>query len=226
MESVGNPLNSSNSRFFSLKHPLSDDDDIEEVVRQESTPIRDPTLCGYRPRSFRPVRRRRRLFGEFEGKKYETFDISTARSSMDGSDVSSSSAMTVVTSATSSCTDPWSSSGGFVEEEDDDGDFNWDQEDETLLEPKLEPTDSIDMADLAEIKGSVGPESPTSVTKPAQTKRPRGRPRKHPRPNPETMAKIAKGRSKTGCLTCRKRKKKCDETKPGCEFMSVFSRPF
>lgn len=25
------------------------------------------------------------------------------------------------------------------------------------------------------------------------------------------------GRNKTGCLTCRKRRKKCDETKPGCK---------
>lgn len=38
-------------------------------------------------------------------------------------------------------------------------------------------------------------------------------------------AKTTKGRSKTGCLTCRKRKKKCDEAKPrcmNCEKNSVF----
>lgn len=51
---------------------------------------------------------------------------------------------------------------------------------------------------------------------PLTAKRPRGRPRKHPIPC-ESENKIAKGRSKTGCITCRKRKKKCDETKPRCK---------
>lgn len=46
-------------------------------------------------------------------------------------------------------------------------------------------------------------------------KRGRGRPRKHPIP-PKNVQKITKGRSKTGCITCRRRKKKCDETKPDC----------
>ncbi|OAX85150.1 hypothetical protein ACJ72_00485 [Emergomyces africanus] len=45
--------------------------------------------------------------------------------------------------------------------------------------------------------------------------RKRGRPRKHPLPAPG-QSKVAKGRSKTGCITCRRRKKKCDETKPSC----------
>ena len=31
-----------------------------------------------------------------------------------------------------------------------------------------------------------------------------------------TVGKIKRTRSKTGCLTCRKRKKKCDENKPKC----------
>ena len=49
-----------------------------------------------------------------------------------------------------------------------------------------------------------------------EVKRKRGRPRKHP-----VLVKILnpdkpKGRSKTGCITCRRRKKKCDETKPTC----------
>jgi hypothetical protein len=50
----------------------------------------------------------------------------------------------------------------------------------------------------------------------ALPKRRRGRPRKHPPPVPG-QAKVAKGRSKTGCITCRRRKKKCDETKPACQ---------
>jgi hypothetical protein len=28
---------------------------------------------------------------------------------------------------------------------------------------------------------------------------------------------LTKARSKTGCITCRKRKKKCDETRPFCK---------
>ena len=52
---------------------------------------------------------------------------------------------------------------------------------------------------------------------PATVKRPRGRPRKHP-VLLEPANKITKGRSKTGCITCRKRKKKCDEAKPRCKF--------
>ncbi|EGD84676.1 hypothetical protein H112_08390 [Trichophyton rubrum D6] len=54
------------------------------------------------------------------------------------------------------------------------------------------------------------PPSPTACVP-----RKRGRPRKHPPPVPG-QAKVTKGRSKTGCITCRRRKKKCDETKPAC----------
>lgn len=55
-------------------------------------------------------------------------------------------------------------------------------------------------------------------------KKPRGRPRKHPLIIPDLSAKSPKGRSKTGCYTCRRRKKKCDETKPECmlTFLLVF----
>lgn len=50
-----------------------------------------------------------------------------------------------------------------------------------------------------------------------KTKRPRGRPRKHPLTPAVNANKSTKGRSKTGCITCRKRKKKCDEAKPRCK---------
>lgn len=56
----------------------------------------------------------------------------------------------------------------------------------------------------------------TSGTVTATAPRKRGRPRKHPLPVPGLEPKVAKGRSKTGCVTCRRRKKKCDETKPTC----------
>ncbi|EME42462.1 hypothetical protein DOTSEDRAFT_54819 [Dothistroma septosporum NZE10] len=44
--------------------------------------------------------------------------------------------------------------------------------------------------------------------------RKRGRPRKHPIVE---QKKASHARSKTGCGTCRKRKKKCDETRPICQ---------
>jgi hypothetical protein len=196
-------------------------DIIEDVVQQSQiVPFTKPRYRQMRP----PVRRRLRIQERRNTggtKMYETFEISLvdSRASMDGSDASSSSALTMITSATSSCTDPWSSSGGFVEEEEDDGSINWDQEDDMAVVPKLEPIDDVDMADLVDAKENIVSETPSAESTPAQPKSPRGRPRKHPKPTPESMAKVAKGRSKTGCITCRKRKKKCDETKPGCEFI-------
>ncbi|KAI9888501.1 MAG: hypothetical protein M1814_006863 [Vezdaea aestivalis] len=62
----------------------------------------------------------------------------------------------------------------------------------------------------------LSPESQAPEAQSALVKRGRGRPRKHPLPAPGDDSKITKGRSKTGCVTCRRRKKKCDETKPEC----------
>jgi hypothetical protein len=139
---------------------------------------------------------------------------------MDGSDVSSLATLTITTLATSPGTGPWSSSG-FVEEDEDTAGLSWDEEKGLLLIPKLEPTDDdMDMPELSPMsdqKEIIIPEalSSSSIT-PAKVKRSRGRPRKHAELAPELMAKMGGRRSKTGCITCRKRKKKCDETKPGC----------
>ena len=78
------------------------------------------------------------------------------------------------------------------------------QLDEVMEIPKVEEADE----DLLSIR----PDAETGT--PAAVPRKRGRPRKHPLPVPGNQAKITKGRSKTGCITCRRRKKKCDETKP------------
>ena len=51
---------------------------------------------------------------------------------------------------------------------------------------------------------------------PGEPKRGRGRPRKHPLVPVGAVQKVTKGRSKTGCITCRRRKKKCDEERPEC----------
>jgi hypothetical protein len=192
-------------------------DDIEEIVRHEDDRPRPPSKdLGTLPRYIRPAIRRRLNIEErlCRGENItKTFTVTTLdmRRSMEGSDASSSSNVTIVTSANSSCTDPWSSSG-FVQEE---GDVSWDDQDEDmLLVPKLEPVD--DDVDMSDMKESTVPETPSASTSPVTTKRPRGRPRKHPK-LPDTVPKAAKGRSKTGCITCRKRKKKCDEAKPGCK---------
>lgn len=84
--------------------------------------------------------------------------------------------------------------------------------------PKVEETE----INLADVKQEHSPQNtPISPTEPARIRRARGRPRIHPPRSPTTLAKQAKARSKTGCTTCRKRKKKCDETKPFCK---VFAR--
>ncbi|KAK4098732.1 hypothetical protein N658DRAFT_509353 [Parathielavia hyrcaniae] len=91
--------------------------------------------------------------------------------------------------------------------------------DEGLAIPKSEALDDDDfcMDDLKEPPSPLAL-SPGSIHLQGQAgqKRPRGRPRKHPLMPNNATNKITKGRSKTGCLTCRKRKKKCDEARPRC----------
>jgi hypothetical protein len=88
----------------------------------------------------------------------------------------------------------------------------------TSFFPKTEPADSElgddQDEDAINIKTEPG-EGSSSVTT-VTGRRPRGRPRKS-RPESLTSPKSAKGRTKTGCFTCRKRKKKCDERKPACK---------
>ena len=79
--------------------------------------------------------------------------------------------------------------------------------------PKVEEAE----LDLADVKEETD-ETPISPTEPVRIRRARGRPRIHPPRSPTTLSKQAKARSKTGCTTCRKRKKKCDETKPFCKY--------
>ncbi|KAK3689655.1 fungal-specific transcription factor domain-containing protein [Podospora appendiculata] len=100
-----------------------------------------------------------------------------------------------------------------------DIDIAWDQSsDDVLAVPKLEPMDEDDfrMGDVQEAPSTPMPIAHPSVSDQPKAKRPRGRPRKHPLASNTAASKITKGRSKTGCLTCRKRKKKCDEAKPRC----------
>jgi hypothetical protein len=90
---------------------------------------------------------------------------------------------------------------------------------EGALAPKVEDMSEDYDESTASSRPSVHGTPTPSDPGPGTVKRGRGRPRKHPLPSsPGTDAKIAKGRSKTGCITCRRRKKKCDETKPQCKY--------
>lgn len=136
-----------------------------------------------------------------------------------------SSTPNMIHSASSSSTDSWgldyvdSDDVAGIETSNADIDMHWEQDsDDILTIPKLEPLDDEDIR-LEELKAvplaSIPSANGLDADQP-KPKRPRGRPRKHPLTPIVTTNKITKGRSKTGCLTCRKRKKKCDEAKPRC----------
>jgi hypothetical protein len=138
--------------------------------------------------------------------------ISPASSAVDAP-LDSSSAPTMVHSASSSCTDTWSV--GYAERDDTERESNWEQgSDDVLTIPKLEPEDDFNLDDFKAAPLPAAPDA--SSASQAKQKRPRGRPRKHPLTPVVSASKVTKGRSKTGCITCRKRKKKCDEAKPRC----------
>lgn len=78
------------------------------------------------------------------------------------------------------------------------------------------PTKSEDPDDIDIDEVKLEPSESSLALQLAPPRRPRGRPRKHPKPEQGQSPKITKARSKTGCKTCRRRKKKCDEAKPFC----------
>ncbi|KAK3350739.1 fungal-specific transcription factor domain-containing protein [Neurospora tetraspora] len=98
--------------------------------------------------------------------------------------------------------------------------LSWDpdSEDNMLPLPIPKPLNDNDFCidHIKEAPASALPNSDGSMPDQSKTKRPRGRPRKHPIAPVVPANKVTKGRSKTGCLTCRKRRKKCDEAKPRC----------
>lgn len=200
-------IDTSHARYISAS-----EEGVEEIIRSPKQLQRQSSSYADRSRCTHAPIRRRLHIDDFSGKAYQIYDFSTAmapRTSLD--------------SAGSSGTDPWSSTG-FVEEEDDDdesADFVWEEEgDAALVAPKLEPMDDVNMAEFSVIEVTEAGDKTVAKSPPASStpqKKGRGRPRKHPLPTPESLAKVAKGRSKTGCITCRKRKKKCDERKPTCE---------
>ncbi|KAG6050458.1 hypothetical protein E4U17_006477 [Claviceps sp. LM77 group G4] len=132
-----------------------------------------------------------------------------------------SSALTTAYSAPSSCADSWSNGHGDRDDPGEgDSDVPLDYLDRgptatasvTVL--KLEPTD--DDINLDDVTTGPVPLDAAHGASEAKQKRPRGRPRKMLADTAIFTSKIMKGRSKTGCITCRRRKKKCDESKPRC----------
>ncbi|KAI1412039.1 fungal-specific transcription factor domain-containing protein [Hypoxylon sp. FL1857] len=135
--------------------------------------------------------------------------------------VAASSVPTMIHSATSSCAESWSTSysDGAEASEEADHDMSWEKNsDDVLTVPKIEPLedDGFHMDEVKEAPRTPMPEPNAAAAPQTKMKRPRGRPRKHPLTPQVATNKVAKGRSKTGCITCRKRKKKCDEAKPRC----------
>ncbi|KAK3630673.1 hypothetical protein LTR56_017353 [Elasticomyces elasticus] len=79
---------------------------------------------------------------------------------------------------------------------------------DSTLVPKIEELDDVPLDEVEDTKTAI---SSSDVSLPTPNRR--GRPRKG------TLAeqkKTSHSRSKTGCGTCRRRKKKCDEAKPFC----------
>lgn len=80
-------------------------------------------------------------------------------------------------------------------------------EDGNQIVPKIEELDENSLEGIEDVKPTIDGEVVLAAP------RKRGRPRKHPLVE---QKKSAHARSKTGCATCRRRKKKCDERKPTC----------
>ena len=91
-----------------------------------------------------------------------------------------------------------------------------DEDDDSEMKEEPEPTSPADHGlDAAMQDEATSPISPAehNPTTTGAARRPRGRPR---RTMSSPVVKVAHPRSKTGCMTCRKRKKKCDERRPEC----------
>lgn len=84
-----------------------------------------------------------------------------------------------------------------------------DSEEDAPVAPKIEQLDEQSISKLEDAKPPLKREDALVPAPP----RKRGRPRKHP---VVEQKKTSHARSKTGCGTCRRRKKKCDEGKPSC----------
>ena len=83
-------------------------------------------------------------------------------------------------------------------------------EDTGGITPKIE---ELENPTIKDIKRAESPQAKFGMVR----ERRKRQPSKEAPSTPPCTGKVAKGRSKTGCFTCRRRKKKCDEAKPGCK---------
>lgn len=132
-----------------------------------------------------------------------------------------SSVPTTAHSTASSCADSWINGYNHLEDGGNETTWNhWERgRSESITVPKSEPTDDdVKLNDVTAAPVRLNMVQDIS----RKQKRPRGRPRKNSSATAVSTTKITKGRSKTGCITCRKRKKKCDEAKPRCKYFRAF----
>ena len=108
-------------------------------------------------------------------------------------------------SSTASSSSPEHADSVITPESDDSNDSS-----DITIGPKIEEPDDNGVHGLNNIEEAKVLTTNDASVPPA---RKRGRPRKHP---VSEIRKTAHTRSKTGCATCRRRKKRCDERKPGC----------
>ncbi|KAJ6255933.1 hypothetical protein Dda_9224 [Drechslerella dactyloides] len=141
-----------------------------------------------------------------------TFSVSPTSSLSVNLPFSTYSASHYAASSSSSVKEEPSTPGLFTPS--DDAEENGDSADTESSPPQNELKAELSVEPKVEVKSEENSSSASAAQVPI--KRPRGRPRKNPPNPPESKTKATKGRSKTGCLTCRKRKKKCDEGKPDC----------
>ena len=119
-------------------------------------------------------------------------------------DTLTSSTVNLAAVTTSPCTIPCSVSSVV----------NTDEDELKVSQDPIEPVENVVLGEAK--KGSVQSSSEMISTS-VLVKRGRGRPRKLPVPTLQPTSKAPKRRSVTGCFTCKRRKKKCDESKPSCE---------
>lgn len=108
-------------------------------------------------------------------------------------------------SSTASSSSPEHADSVITPDSDDSNDSS-----DITIGPKIEELDDNGVNGLNSIEEAKVLTTNDAGVPPA---RKRGRPRKHPI---SEIRKTAHTRSKTGCATCRRRKKRCDERKPGC----------